>query len=224
MILKLAIIVIIIAFNADTIESRTSEPYVCRLDNQFDYVKLVLTWQTGFCRTNRCNIKPDPAFTIHGLWASRHSDHMSPSDCCSGTEPDLERLQQLLPELKDSWESLKWSNQDFWKREFQKHGTCFLKSMNMSGLEYFRKVLKLYNEKKPLEKLKEAGITPSNDSRYDNLSIREAIRRDHSGKNPEIKCRNDVLREISYCFSPNYEPIDCPWAGDCKNEVTIPSS
>jgi len=43
---------------------------------------------------------------------------------CSNTSFDMHDIQDLVPILNKVWISSETSNQDFWKHEWMKHGTC----------------------------------------------------------------------------------------------------
>lgn len=85
----------------------------------------------------RCN--ESSPFTIHGLWSET-------SDWCSGAKFSagiLQRHPEVLRQMESNWYSCfpTTSNFDFWKHEWEKHGTCF----NVTQMSYFRKTLDVFS-------------------------------------------------------------------------------
>lgn len=90
------------------------------------------------------SLKKDPnkksEWSIHGLWP-QYSENEYPS-FCKKVEFDIEKLKPIIPELKQFWYSTKDTNEDFWKHEWQKHGSCIFTEMD--ELTYFKTTLSLY--------------------------------------------------------------------------------
>lgn len=84
----------------------------------------------------------DNTFSIHGLWP-QYSDNSYPT-FCKQVNFDIQQLQDLLPELNKVWYSNRNDNDDFWKHEYEKHGSCVF--TQITEKEYFEKTLQLYNE------------------------------------------------------------------------------
>lgn len=101
------------------------------------------------------------AHTIHGLWP-QFTDHKWP-EYCSVKEFDIHAIIPLVPILEVVWPSIQtnesqelkfdgdeyasdntYSNVDFWKHEWMRHGTCNYNNFN--EFDYFKKVIELYNE------------------------------------------------------------------------------
>jgi len=96
-------------------------------------------------------IKEEDGYSIHGLWA-QYNETSYPS-FCRDVEFDLNNLTDILPELEKYWYSNKASVEDgdsekrsfdeeFWKHEYEKHGSCVFAPMNEH--DYFAKTLYLY--------------------------------------------------------------------------------
>lgn len=77
-------------------------------------------------------------YSIHGLWPQYSKD--SWPDYCSNVPFKMDKIVDLLPELKEYWWSYDGKNEHFWKHEFEKHGTC----SNMNEHQYFRTALDCY--------------------------------------------------------------------------------
>lgn len=201
----------------------TSYEEQCNIESQYDLLKLAVQWGPGFCSSGNCWQTPEEKFGIHGLWPSRVSNFMLPRTCCPENF-DYQKLEPIKSELDKNWGSLVGSNEQFLRDEFDKHGSCFIRASKLNGFRsYFDKALELFNGVKPLEALQENDIKPNN-SMYDQSVIRKALKSTHGGKNLELKCKGFVLREISFCFDKQGEPIDCSWSGNCRQQIKFVSA
>jgi len=86
-------------------------------------------------------IKENNNFSIHGLWP-QYTKTSYPT-YCSNVTFNIKNLEPILPELNKSWYSTQEKNEDFWKHEYEKHGSCIFTPMTEK--EYFEKTLELYN-------------------------------------------------------------------------------
>ena len=66
--------------------------------------------------------KKNKEWSIHGLWP-QISENEYPS-FCKKVNFDIGKLEPILPDLNNYWYSSKEKNEDFWKHEWQKHGSC----------------------------------------------------------------------------------------------------
>lgn len=103
--------------------------------------------------------------TIHGLWPQL-SEHRWP-EFCTTEKFDINQIQNLVPILNIVWPSVNsrhdneyneynevcgdddnginiYSNNDFWKHEWMRHGTCNYNHFNQ--YHYFDKAVELYNQ------------------------------------------------------------------------------
>lgn len=83
-------------------------------------------------------------FSIHGLWP-QYTKTSYPTNCTDVTF-DINKIETLLPDLNKNWYSNsnnEIKNEDFWKHEYEKHGSCVFTPMTEK--EYFKKTLDLYN-------------------------------------------------------------------------------
>ncbi len=78
-------------------------------------------------------------FTIHGLWC-QYDEHHWP-EYCTKDQFNLTKLEPLQDKLNKYWISDEESNEDFWKHEWEKHGTC----TTMDEFQFFNKTLLLYD-------------------------------------------------------------------------------
>ena len=84
----------------------------------------------------------DGSWSIHGLWP-QYSFSSYPS-YCKKKEFDPRALDPIRKELEEKWHSYEKDKDDeFWKHEWEKHGSCMF--TEMTELEYFQKTLELFN-------------------------------------------------------------------------------
>lgn len=81
------------------------------------------------------------SWSIHGLWP-QYSKNSYPTYCKNVTF-DINLLEPIINELKNEWYSTEEPDEDFWKHEWQKHGSCMFTPMN--ELQYFNKALILFD-------------------------------------------------------------------------------
>lgn len=87
----------------------------------------------------RCNSSIE--YSIHGLWKKE-------TQFCKNDSFELDTISSLIPTLNVVWYSCYdniqdryyYSNVDFWKHEYNKHGSCF----NISEFDYFNNTIDLY--------------------------------------------------------------------------------
>ena len=80
-------------------------------------------------------------YKIHGLWP-QYNEHKWPSFC-----KDLKYKKpqkNLLKEMEMYWNTC--GNDDLWKHEWEKHGSCVEIFLALKENEYFEKTLKLYKD------------------------------------------------------------------------------
>ena len=85
--------------------------------------------------------KDKETYTIHGLWP-QYSKTSYPK-FCKKVNFSIDSLEPIIEELNKKWDSSKESNDEFWKHEYTKHGSCMF--IELTELEYFQKTLYLYN-------------------------------------------------------------------------------
>lgn len=81
--------------------------------------------------------------SIHGLWPN-YANGSYPS-FCKNVEFDFDKLSPIIKELRDYWNLPGDIGKDeisFWQHEWHKHGSCMF--IELTELEYFKKVLELY--------------------------------------------------------------------------------
>lgn len=79
-------------------------------------------------------------YSIHGLWP-QYTTKSFPS-YCSNVSFSIEKLNPIIKELNLYWYSTENKNSDFWKHEYEKHGSCM--GIKLSEYDYFKKTIDLY--------------------------------------------------------------------------------
>ena len=97
-------------------------------DNRFYYLSLIK--------------ESDDCYSIHGLWP-QFSKKSYPT-YCREVNFSLEKLKPIMKELNQYWFSTEEKNSDFWKHEYEKHGSCMFSSM--TEIQYFSKTIDLYKK------------------------------------------------------------------------------
>ena len=83
-------------------------------------------------------------YTIHGLWKEN-------KQFCKNDSFNVDLIEPLIPVLNTIWYTCYdsnlgkyyYSNVDFWKHEYNKHGSCF---KHLNEYQYFNKTIELYNK------------------------------------------------------------------------------
>ena len=85
-------------------------------------------------------IKNGNSWHIHGLWP-QYSLNQYPT-FCKKVNFDYDKLSPIINELNTYWYSTEETNEEFWKHEWEKHGSCMFTYMD--ELTYFKTTLSLY--------------------------------------------------------------------------------
>ncbi|KAF1393352.1 hypothetical protein PFLUV_G00014580 [Perca fluviatilis] len=150
-----------------------------------------LQWPGAFCQSldeeTLCRIPPSiNSWTIHGLWPVRAFR------CCKCWPMFQSDVQELEAELTEHWPSLLQTQPSFhfWREEWEKHGACAacVEGMN-SPLRYFQICLKLRGHFDIYKLLQDAGITPTCDRPYKDVSY---LNRDTS-KVIVVDCKREAF-------------------------------
>ena len=90
------------------------------------------------------------SISIHGLWPQ--TNKVSYPSFCKNVDFNMKELTPIIDKLNKYWYSDCEKNEDFWKHEYQKHGSCMFKEM--SEFDYFSKTLELYESALKTDKIK----------------------------------------------------------------------
>lgn len=182
-----------------------------------DHLELVLNWGPTMCLTGyiNCGIKPQPKFTIHGLWAQQRP--RGGVNGCPVEKYDGEKLEPIIKDMHNFWPTLStYGDESFWRHEWNKHGGCaFVAEGINSFFSYFEATIRLFRRLRINETLRESGYVPSDQVEYPAEDIQYAItemHRAHVNLNCYIHPETDVayLKEVYVCYDKNLRPSDCP--------------
>ena len=109
-------------------------------NNTWDYYEFVQTWVPTYCLQSGTCTTINNKFIIHGLWPTRF-DGTWPS-YCSDAPFNKTIISNLTNQLRTDWSDQGTIDYNFWKHEWDKHGTCSL----MSEYHYFNTTIGLYNK------------------------------------------------------------------------------
>lgn len=121
---------------------------------------------------------------------------------------EVVQAMQLVGDHNDS------PNYQFWRHEWEKHGTCALDIFN-SEYHYFHTVLKLAKHFDLDSILADAGIVPSTKP-YPTRRVLDAVA-DATGYRPSVSCRDGLLNELTLCVDKEFKVMDCPGASQAEN-------
>jgi ribonuclease T2 len=98
--------------------------------------------------THQCNEPLIEEWSIHGLWPTKNGT-LGPFFCNASLHFNLNALDPLVEELELKWIDVHKNakSHEFWRHEWEKHGTCSvdLESLNTEK-KYFQKGLDLFNK------------------------------------------------------------------------------
>jgi ribonuclease T2 len=176
----------------------------------FDYLLLSLNWPGSACMTlSPCKaVTPKYTnFTIHGLWPNNHNGR-GPENC--GEVFDYNKVQSLIEDLRLYWADFKPDEPNFWKHEFDKHGSCAVSAgVFKDQYDYFLQTINLVRRMPIHTALQSAGFIPSNTKTYHReelLSVVESA----VGAKPFITCdKRKYVKEMRFCFDKQLKPMKC---------------
>lgn len=143
--------------------------------------------------SNKCNLPPEEEWSIHGLWPTRNHT-MGPFFCNKTAKFDIGALKSLMAELERKWIDIHLNSKhnEFWKHEWEKHGTC---SMDIPELRteklYFQKALQMLDIYDMKHVLTKAGIVTNQSYRFQNFldAVQKIL-----GKNAYVECVRNPVR------------------------------
>lgn len=218
------------ALAAFPVQKCQEQYFLCLAPNDGDdentccYEKYGLIMQTQFWdsssnpgRKRDSNGQPDK-FTIHGLW----------NDLCDGSYKqycnrkleigDSESVRDILVkgfQKEELWDKMSqyWlndngDNEELWKHEFNKHGTCFSTILPScftddyqefeNAVAFYQKTVEIWELLQTYDILLNAGITPSFNNKFSLSDIENALSNAHSGKKVYVGCDKDAVSQIWY--------------------------
>ena len=85
-------------------------------------------------------------YGIHGLWPQKNATAYPRN--CSGLAFNTDNFLPLLPKLHQYWHNFEGKDENFWKHEWRKHGTC----TGLTEAMYFEKTIECF------EKVRDKGM------------------------------------------------------------------
>jgi len=195
----------------------------------FDYMLFVKSWDGSFC-SDGCCVKPDASgtvnigFSVHGMWPE-YFDDTYPACCTSNLtremiDETLEKHSDLRAMLDIHWPALKKCR--FVRYETEKHGSCAaaVYGANEDGLvNYWTAILKLSQKYDYERALSNAGIVPSDVTKYKISEVRQALH-NHVGYKINVVCQDPgIIDEVRVCVKrpTNIREMINPVVFDCPN-------
>lgn len=146
-------------------------------------------------------------FTLHGLWPN-YPNGGYPAFCDKSAKFDPAKVADLQDDLNQYWMSYSSSNNNFWKHEWEKHGTCATPVIKDEHT-YFSEGLRLHRELDIMGALGKHGITPTaNPAGYKSADLVAALRQE-LGASPILKCTNGALVEVWFCINRDLKVFEC---------------
>ncbi|KAL7307486.1 hypothetical protein TKK_0000665 [Trichogramma kaykai] len=172
----------------------------------------------------------DLDWTVHGLWPSNLYSDRFLGNCNRTARFDGEQLDAALrAQLEYHWTDLKRAayRDDFWRHEWEKHGTCAMRVDALSGMRnYFQRTIELLKRFNVGHHLEKQGVMPGN--HYDFDEFNDAIVKAY-GARAKIKCAKSpttgkqYVNEVHLCMDRSFEMIDCTGvlAGSCSKKKKL---
>lgn len=212
----------------ETTEVSSDEGLARRHSHHFDFIMFTQIWPITSCLTwedrgyqNTCTIDDSAKlWTIHGIWPTTNHQ-IGPLYCNRTDKFDVKKIEGLLPQLRAKWTDVRAGGGDeynFWKHEWEKHGTCAEQLPSMANeYLYFKKALDLHS-KYNVTALLGDQIVPG--SKYDPSAVVAALSRalrmqDGLSGSPAVNCARDkdfedrLFYEIIICFDKEFNRIGC---------------
>lgn len=228
-VIKISFIITVLCYSV----AGTAAEEVCGLQSSecqetntnWDFLVFSQQWPQTTCQIwkdqsskHQCDIPTVvDSWTVHGIWPSV-SKGSDPAFCNNTWAFNITELQPLIPELETYWPNvyLGTSQDDFWKHEWTKHGTCAASDSYIEGeYNYFHAGLKLVKKYNLNEILNNMGIIPTLEESYKLSDFHSAII-SSLGVNGTIACYNEKedkqhwIKEIRICLNKNLHAIKCP--------------
>jgi len=196
--------------------------------HHFDFLMFTQIWPITSCLTwedrgyeHSCTIDDTAKlWTIHGIWPTKKHE-IGPLFCNRTDRFDPKKIESLLPELRAKWTDVRAGGGDeynFWKHEWEKHGTCAEQLPSMANeYLYFKKALDLHSKYNVTALL---GDEVSPGQKYDPSTVVSTLSRalrsqDGLSVSPAVNCAHDnhfedrLFYEIIICFDKEFNRIGC---------------
>ena len=201
-------------------------------NNNYSYFLFTNFWPPACHPQNRPSLPPPVnRFTVHGIWPER-ADGTWPQFCNKTAKFNETALRDLEPYLRYVWYDYLHGNPDnitasaqFWKHEWDKHGTCALGQFQTEH-NFFATAILLHYKYNFLEALQKHGIQ-ANNSYYPRTQMEAALRTEF-GVNLCLMCNGchntkpDHLQMVELCLDKQeFKPMNCYRPSACPDRVLL---
>ena len=123
-----------------------------------------------------------------------------------------------MDDVREFWPDFKPDEPNFWKHEWEKHGTCARMS---SQREYFETTIRLVKDMDIMNVLEKDGIVPDNEKRVNLNSMLNSIEKG-VGHRPFVVCKQQYIQEMRFCFDKDLKGYNCKSRNEgCDNNVIL---
>ncbi|KAF2838625.1 ribonuclease T2 [Patellaria atrata CBS 101060] len=158
---------------------------------------------------------PVDSWTVHGLWPDKCDGTYEANCDSSRAYGNISAIltsfnkTELVSYMRTYWKDYKGNDDDLWKHEWSKHGTCVSTletkcftdyTATEEVVDYFEKTIELFKKLPSYEWLASFDIVPSYTRTYDRRAIQEALST-HHGAPVTLGCRYGALQEIWYHYA-----------------------
>lgn len=191
-------------------------------ESEFDHFVFSQQWPVTVCldanltRKHRCSIPSNvTAWNVHGLWPTNGTSE-GPEFCNKSLKFNETLIKGILDQLRAEWANLfdDTPKDDFWKHEWEKHGTCGLSLPSLDNeLKYFKMGLSLHDKYNILKLMKKSGIVPKKRYTYEFGEFMNALKSHF--KDPVVSCLYDkesmtqYIGQIEICLNKSFSMISC---------------
>ncbi|PNX62774.1 ribonuclease T2, partial [Trifolium pratense] len=185
----------------------------------YDYLVLSIQWPPALCRAQPCTKYPATRFGVHGLWPNVYQGN-DPSSCGGqfgvSFDPNVCYTPPLRNDLNNIWPNYLGRNIDFWRHEWDIHGSCVQEVFNQN--DYFIHAVAVFNAADIYNLLtSEAGIKPDFNKNLNPTMFKNAIASKLDNATPQLACSGGInglpieIKEIRICLNHlGDQYINCP--------------
>ena len=207
--------------------------------NEWDHLIFTQQWPQSYCSLlssrqknvdmgptakkpyRRCKVPEQVrTWTVHGIWPTLGNTKHYPECCNSTYKFNCNEVQPIMGQLDMFWPNLNAREKhcEFWKHEWEAHGTCALNFPPLRGeYKYFHRGLLLNQQYNLGTLLRAHDIVPSDSRTYKVSDVRNAIFRGLK-VNPDMQCINagrstQYLVQVQICLNKSFAVTHCPHRG-----------
>ncbi|KAJ8676756.1 hypothetical protein QAD02_012543, partial [Eretmocerus hayati] len=185
--------------------------------------------------SHKCNMPPFEEWSIHGLWPTKKHT-LGPFYCNSSLPFNYDALDSLKAQLEVKWIDVHKGSKphEFWRHEWEKHGTCSVDIENINTeKKYFQKALDLHDKYNLKDVLDKANILVNQKYKLQDYldGLQKVLKKTafvgciESGKKDET-----FVSELRICLDKQFELMNCndisEYPSNCNHKklITYPES